>query len=417
MKRVAIALALAACGSSKDAPPKPESASGTASAPAAAQPSFRSTGAGSVYADLPGTRTIEDAVKAAIHGAPGFDARPQITGAFADRDGKKGGAAFTAMVGGKPVKGSVLVGIDDKGATAAITFADAPTTPQLQTTSLAGGSGTVGVPSGWTLTSSTQFGNAVIDGPERQRVLLGASFEIVEPGSTSAQMLEQSGQAGKFFIVPFESPDKALVSMMPKLNRMNAAAGQPTEDIDQVLSVSPIPASTPGGIAVDMVVATTRHEHGDTPFKSRIDMESIRVGNGGWMLYISAIVTAPAAIYDRDEGTMIATVASWKLDDRVVAANTRTAIDQQNRRFDAMERSIQAEQSAFEDYLHSVQASSDAVERSNDDFDEMIRGVRAVEDSTTGERTYVDLGNVTDVVERMNEADPGRYHEIPLRDE
>jgi hypothetical protein len=51
---------------------------------------------------------------------------------------------------------------------------------------------------------------------------------------------------------------------------------------------------------------------------------------------------------------------------------------------------------------------------SADAFDETIRGWREVEDTTTGERKSVDLGNVDQIVDKLNEADPGRYKQIPL---
>ena len=51
------------------------------------------------------------------------------------------------------------------------------------------------------------------------------------------------------------------------------------------------------------------------------------------------------------------------------------------------------------------------------DFDEVIRGVRTVEDTQTGYRTSVDLGNVNQIVDKLNKHDPGRYIQIPLRDE
>jgi hypothetical protein len=47
----------------------------------------------------------------------------------------------------------------------------------------------------------------------------------------------------------------------------------------------------------------------------------------------------------------------------------------------------------------------------------VIRGVRTVEDTQTGYRTSVDLGNVDQIVDKLNEHDPGRYIQIPLRDE
>ncbi len=57
------------------------------------------------------------------------------------------------------------------------------------------------------------------------------------------------------------------------------------------------------------------------------------------------------------------------------------------------------------------------IARSHADFDETIRGYRTVEDITAGDRTSVDLGDVHRIVEKLNEHDPGRYREVPLRDE
>lgn len=57
-------------------------------------------------------------------------------------------------------------------------------------------------------------------------------------------------------------------------------------------------------------------------------------------------------------------------------------------------------------------------DRTNADFDEVIRGYRTVEDTTTGERAETDLGTVHRTVEKLNEhAGYDRYKEIPLRDQ
>jgi len=72
---------------------------------------------------------------------------------------------------------------------------------------------------------------------------------------------------------------------------------------------------------------------------------------------------------------------------------------------------------SFDRYLASTQRNSIIRERSSADFDEVIRGYRNVEDTATGERTSVDLGNVDSIVDKLNEGDPGRYKQIPLRDD
>ena len=51
------------------------------------------------------------------------------------------------------------------------------------------------------------------------------------------------------------------------------------------------------------------------------------------------------------------------------------------------------------------------------DQDEVIRGYRKVSDTQTGDEADVNLADSTAIVNALNENDPGRYAEIPLRDE
>ncbi len=88
-----------------------------------------------------------------------------------------------------------------------------------------------------------------------------------------------------------------------------------------------------------------------------------------------------------------------------------------NARFRRPSRASQKEtQDTFDNYLHSVQHNSLLTDRTNADFDEVIHGYRTIEDTQTGDRAY-DLGNVNEIVNSLNEHDPGRYIQIPLRDE
>jgi hypothetical protein len=96
---------------------------------------------------------------------------------------------------------------------------------------------------------------------------------------------------------------------------------------------------------------------------------------------------------------------------------TGRAIQAQNQNFQAMQKAHATEVAAFDDYMKAQQRNSLIRDRSATDFDEVIRGQRAVEDTRTGERTSVDLGNVNEIVNKLNEHDPDRYIQIPLRDE
>ena len=56
-------------------------------------------------------------------------------------------------------------------------------------------------------------------------------------------------------------------------------------------------------------------------------------------------------------------------------------------------------------------------DRSFADVEEGIRVYRKVYDTQTGQEADVNLGDVNGVVNALNEADPGRYVQVPLRDE
>ena len=114
---------------------------------------------------------------------------------------------------------------------------------------------------------------------------------------------------------------------------------------------------------------------------------------------------------------MLAIAKSWKLNDAVVQEHTQQNINASNQRFEAFEHSMKDKQDAFDSYLKSVQHNELIQERSNADFDEVIRGYRTVYDTESGNRSSADLGNVNEIVNSLNERDPGRYIQIPLRDE
>jgi hypothetical protein len=54
------------------------------------------------------------------------------------------------------------------------------------------------------------------------------------------------------------------------------------------------------------------------------------------------------------------------------------------------------------DILHR----SEGYERNNDDADEVLRGTRTVEDTRTGERADVNLGDSDAIVDGLNRTDP-----------
>jgi hypothetical protein len=108
---------------------------------------------------------------------------------------------------------------------------------------------------------------------------------------------------------------------------------------------------------------------------------------------------------------------SLKTNDAAIQQKTQQNIQASNQRFAAQQRSEKELTDAYDSYNKDMERNSVIQSRSNDNFDEIIRGYRTVEDTQTGEKSSVDLGNVDNIVDNLNRGDPGRYVQIPLRDE
>ncbi len=119
--------------------------------------------------------------------------------------------------------------------------------------------------------------------------------------------------------------------------------------------------------------------------RSWMQWECYPLGNGTWGILCSQ-VTAPDATFDRDLPTMLTISKSWKLNDSVVMEHGNQNVAASNARFVAFENAEKEKQDAFDDYLHSVQHNGLINDRSNADFDEVIRGYRTVYDTETGDR-------------------------------
>jgi hypothetical protein len=382
---------------------------------------------------------VPAAIIAALHDLTHIlDSKPAVQGAFADAQQQhRGGATFTGTLKGQSIKGTIMCGIGEKGATITIVYdridapasdwakltAALPTDTQMQEQSIGDGAGTISVPAGWKITSSSNLGAVMIDGPGKQKVALGIDLEVVTPDSVAAgvqHQLAESGQltpATRMLVAPYTAPVDALKNLSPQISEMSANNGGPSFTIDQIMQSDTVAAQLPNGQAARIYFASTDTQNGESVhMRSWMQWECYMVGNGTWGILCNQ-VTGPDATFDRDLPTMLAISKSWKLNDAVVMEHGNQNVAAFNARFVAFENAEKEKQDAFDDYLHSIQHNELITSRGNADFDEVIRGYRTIEDTQTGDRASADLGNVNEIVNALNERDPGRYVQIPLRDE
>jgi hypothetical protein len=402
--------------------------------------SLASTDTGAtLFAQKPDAATTQAAIIAALHDLTKIlDTKPAVQGAFADAQSRhRGGATFVGSLSRHPVKGTVIVGIGDKGAAVTILYdqveappadwakltAALPLDTQMQQQSIGDGAGTISVPPDWKITNTSNLGSVFITGPASQNIALGLGLEVVTPDSMGAATQNQLAAQGlvtaanRMLVAPFTGPEDALKNLSPQISEISQARGGPGSRLDTILKTIPVQAQLPNGQAARLNYKFTQLQNGqETPMRAWAQIECYPVGAGAWGVYCSS-VAGPDATFDADLPVMLAITNSWKLNDSVVNAHSQQNIAAQNARFQAFEHAQQEKQDAFEDYLHHVQHNELLQERSNADFDEVIRGYRTVYDTETGERGSADLGNVNEIVDKLNEGNPGRYVQIPLKDE
>jgi len=378
------------------------------------------------------TRSAKTGVVAALRDlGQVFDAKPAVTGdGFGDAEDKQCGGSFTARLKGQAIKGFVACGVGPEGAAVTVVYdrADAPASElatlvaaasgpprQWVVHPLAGGSGTLKLPADWKVIQSTPIGGVLAEGPAGQRIGLGLGAEVVSPSSPFAAQMRA---AGSMLVAPFSEPATAFKTLVPQLSAMAQRSGDLPFYLKSILSVSNAPAQLPNGRAAWIECAYVRGRgNGAVEYREKALLECYPLGPMAWA-FSTSYATAPERIYDRDLPLMKEIAQSWRLNNEAIRDNTRSMMNAQNQRVAAFEDSMRQVNQAFEGFRQSMRNSELAREKSNADFDEVIRGYRTVEDTQTGDRTDVNLGCSKQVVDRLNErAGFQRYKEIPLRDQ
>jgi hypothetical protein len=293
-----------------------------------------------------------------------------------------------------------------------------PADIKLQTYSFPDGTGSVGVPDRWTCASQT-IGNCIVKGPADQTVGLDLSAMVDVPNGQSIRMLRMSHQdMSRALVGPFSpDPATALKNLIEAINRISRANGGPTTTVDEIVNQKPIPGipGVPGSQAAIIEMKSTKTTNGVVKKFHSVQQFCVYSFNGGrdtWS-YFAAQLNAPEETFKQDYPVMNAILISLK--ENAAGIQAKGAAEQkQADAINAQTNRMVAATNANIAHMQQQQLESD---RSFADVDEGIRGYRKVYDSQTGEEADVNLGDVNGVVNALNETDPGRYVQVPLRDE
>ena len=232
----------------------------------------------------------------------------------------------------------------------------------------------MGIADGWHTSAQSCAGPVLVQGPADQSVAMGLTWSVSTPDSLAVQnhrqMVASARQLGSppppfdMLVAPFTGPLDALENLAPQLSEMAVRRGGRPFQID----------------------------------KPALRQEMRPSGIGGKAARVSYGLSEKGA-------------------DGRVRQKTQQALNAQNQRFHAQQQSNREVTKAYERQHQDWEKNQSTTSRSHDDHDEVLRGYRTVEDTRNGIKTSVDPGNVDLIVDKLNEADPGRYRQIPLRDE
>jgi hypothetical protein len=367
----------------------------------------------------------------------------------------QGVAGFSATVAGKPVHGSMLCGETDRGEGVAVMFARAgapvlqaaqlvaalPGRPPLHTFVVPDGTGTIGLPDGWTLVSNSLFGVISVKGPADQSVNLNVALPVLGAQSPLVRIYNQNvafAQAHPQFAhmpPPLKGillgelckPVDAVKLIIPQIDKLNREAGKPGIELDEFTEVHDVPPAVAGMKAQSMDYLSFKIDG-----QTRTHMRSVARGESddttyGTWLYQTSGMSAPADHFDDDAATMYAILQSIKPDMKVMQqkledqleANKQLSEDQRRQMLENnknWQRQHEEQLAGYAKHNEEWRERNVVQDKLHKDFLEYIRGYRTVEDTKTGKQTDVDLGRVGEVMDQLNHDDPGRYKEIKERD-
>ena len=339
-----------------------------------------------------------------------FDGAPTISSAVGDPRDRGIMAFFDARLQGTPVRGAVMVQLNDGGGGGVAVIFDRPADiarsfrpmarqlgsvpapgggpPQrpvaLQQQTTPDGKAAIGVPPGWRISG---YGNGAVDvaGPQGQLVDVGIYLPIFSAPTYGGPI------PGAVYLPFIADPATAVRAVSEAQSRQAMArGGQGFIDIEVVERV-PTPPPTGSGQAAYLFV---RSRLGGRPHLHFALVNTAVIDQRSWAYYYST-VAAPDGVFQRDLALMLAVWRSWSLNQQMLR--------------DRMQDAASKMRQTGEILRSAARGQSEAFDRANKGFDYYIQGVEVLERTPSGARGNFDR----DFADAVVRADPTKYRLVP----
>jgi hypothetical protein len=403
-----------------------------------------------VYGPVTGQTSIQGAMGAMLRNVHSrFGERPQI-GRFFQSGGSDSVATFFTVTaksqGGKHIAGMVIVSMPNGSQPAgAIVYDDAqrfgttanpmlkklnevwhpdsakpapsssgapPQTaavPPLQQTTFPDGSGSIGLPAGWQITSAGK-GTVNAVGPNSESIHFGLYFPILDPRNPQTQMSLRSGRPLPGMYTAYPSGGdlvQAFLAVVQQVHQKQHAA-MPTINITSSKKMPTSPTETDSVL----LTADIDSRDGKGVMASSLLVSALRPISGGtWAITVNQ-GSLPKRLADQEWPTISAIASSWRLNGAVIQAQTEAEIGRIKQIGANAKAQADAAHAAEDAHNASVEAHWDSQARSNQNFSNYLLDQTVVQDNNTGGHATV----WNQYADSLVKNDPNRYQYVQTPD-
>lgn len=339
-----------------------------------------------------------------------FDGAPTVSSAVGDPRDRGIMAFFDARLQGTPVRGAVMIQLNDGGGGGVAVIFDRPadigrsfktmarqlgSVPvpgggqsqrpvALQQQTTPDGKAAIGVPPGWRISG---YGNGAVDvaGPQGQLVDVGIYLPIFSAPTYGGPI------PGAVYLPFIADPATAVRAVSEAQSRQAVAKGGAGVTDIEVLERVPTPPPTGAGQAAYLFV---RSRIGGRPHLHFALVNTAPIDQRSWAYYYST-VAAPDGVFQRDFALMLNVWRSWSLNQQMLR--------------DRMQDAANKMRQTGEILRSAARGQSEAFDRANKGFDYYIQGVEVLEHTSSGARGNFDR----DFAEAVVKADPTKFRLVP----
>ena len=339
-----------------------------------------------------------------------FDGAPTVSSAVGDPRDRGIMAFFDARLQGTPVRGAVMIQLNDGGGGGVAVIFDRPADigrsfktmarqlgsvpvpgvgqPQrlvaLQQQTTPDGKAAIGVPPGWRISG---YGNGAVDvaGPQGQLVDVGIYLPIFSAPTYGGPI------PGAVYLPFIADPATAVRAVSEAQARQAVAKGGAGVTDIEVLERVPTPPPTGAGQAAYLFV---RSRIGGRPHLHFALVNTAPIDQRSWAYYYST-VAAPDGVFQRDFALMLNVWRSWSLNQQMLR--------------DRMQDAANKMRQTGEILRSAARGQSEAFDRANKGFDYYIQGVEVLEHTPSGARGNFDR----DFADAVVKADPTKFRLVP----